>query len=240
VVVTLTQCRKSPPLRIDNRSQFPVTFWQSCTKGETRYVAEPYTGVPYVFDYPSTTDRDLVLVINKSKRTVNMAVLGSSKPFAFKGGVVGITVIADRATRVLRLDSLLDERSLRLQQRPSVISLSLAQRHEDEAAARSIPASTDPSPPGSIAVSPSTSNESLHLIGASQQQQQGPVRKLFSATFALDGIAVSFMNSEPREIILLSLKGIEGTYAESTIEHSVQFRLVRPFFLFIYLEIQKY
>jgi len=104
VVVTLREKTKAP-IRIDNRSDFALQFYQKCTRGHIRYNANPGYSVPYLLDFPCNPERNLIIAVNESKCEVSLSNLGQRQEINFVGGSVAVTVIVEGLIRVVQVVS---------------------------------------------------------------------------------------------------------------------------------------
>ncbi|KAK5644974.1 hypothetical protein RI129_006274 [Pyrocoelia pectoralis] len=65
-----------PPIRVDNFSEVPITFGQSCCKDVTRSIARAHTSVPYAWDQPTGSSDLHIVAPGGVSNTYNMNILG--------------------------------------------------------------------------------------------------------------------------------------------------------------------
>jgi hypothetical protein len=135
---------------------------------------------------------------------IDPAVIGPAAPFQFRGGLIVTVVVAERNTRVIRLDGLANSAPARPVPAAATTTISKATSSSTPAA----PA-TPQAPVPTAAVPTLSTRPDLFL------------------QLQLAGIGVSVVSAAPQELLFVSLGGLDVLYSDSPAQTIVEASLVR-------------
>ncbi|KAJ3072035.1 hypothetical protein HDU98_004400 [Podochytrium sp. JEL0797] len=105
------------PIRIENKSDVNVYFWQQNAKN--RYEVPATESRPYSWDNPSLASKSVILNINGKERAIDVREIGHLVPFKYpnvdgtgRGGTMTIQVYAEGPTLVISLGNYVESNSM--------------------------------------------------------------------------------------------------------------------------------
>ncbi|KAJ3031870.1 UNVERIFIED_CONTAM: hypothetical protein HDU68_011629 [Siphonaria sp. JEL0065] len=182
------------PIRIENKSDATVFFWQQNAKN--RYEIGPNQSRPYAWDNPSLPSKFIVLNINGKERQIDVREIGHLVPFKYptpdgtgRGGTMTIQVHAEGPTLVISLGNYNESNSMykRLSIRGG----------------------------GSSVVAADEGFQKLNKEVTEQMTLQ----------IRLEGIGISVIDRQVKELLYASAKNIEFAYVDTSMAQSITFSI---------------
>ncbi|KAM5536198.1 hypothetical protein V8D89_010097 [Ganoderma adspersum] len=202
IFVFLDEATEGWPFIIENDSDLGFTIYQTdqarlnagpAAKPPPSYHVAPMATLDYAWDYPAARDKRLVLIVNGSRREVDIMEIGDLVPFrsATDRGtrIVSLDVRADGPKQVLRISNYNAELSLYKPKRRSTASLG----RQD---------------------SMSSSMDAFEAV-------QETVSPVLTVALDLHGIGVSLVNKRLVEVVYLSLNALKFEYSSNPVAQSV-------------------
>ncbi|SCV68005.1 BQ2448_126 [Microbotryum intermedium] len=197
IFIKLEPESKGWPFLFRNDSDYPITLCQAlpedvAAKGQKRrkqYQLSPRSKLPYAWDLPAETNKQLQISVNGTTRIVNVLEIGSQLPFKFPyeqhTGVLSIDVRAEGPTQSVTFSNYDEEDSVfKLQRRET--SLSRAE-------------------------STTSSNRD-----ATFEAVDVDVVTTFSFGISFEGIGISLVNKKMQELVYASFRSLTFKYSDST------------------------
>lgn len=190
------------PFVIENDSDFSVSVMQwDSSRGDTdavksstpRYKLGPHSSMTYAWDQPAVREKKIMLMINDSRRPVDIMEIGVLVPFKFhdrqRTRAVSLDVKADGHQQILRITPYVAEHSLYKPKHHSSSSLSRSDTM-------------------------TSSSEGFEAI----MEDVSPTLT-FNVEFA--GIAISLVNRKMVEVVYTSIEAFKFEYSNSPVSQSV-------------------
>ncbi|KAG1749982.1 vacuolar protein sorting-associated protein 13 [Suillus paluster] len=190
------------PFVIENDSDFSVSMMQwdpsrgdvDAVKSSTpRYKLGPRSSMTYAWDQPAVREKKIMLMINDSRRVVDIMEIGVLMPFKFhdrqRTRAVSLDVRADGHKQTLRITPYVAEHSLYKPKHRSSSSLSRSDTM-------------------------TSSSEGFEAI----REDVSPTLT-FNVEFA--GIAISLVNRRMVEVVYISIEALKFEYSDSPVAQSV-------------------
>ncbi len=202
IFVRLEQAKGNWPFLLRNDTEFPITFWQSeadeyrAVKGRPRpkrYELKAHSKIPYAWDLPAETNKQLTISINGKERVVNVLEIGAQVPFRFTANgpngqharFASIDVRAEGATQAIAFSNYDAEESVFKLQRRNTTTLD----RQDSVA---------------------SSKEAVF------EEVKVDVATTFSFGVSFEGVGISLVNKKMRELLYTSFRGLTAKYSDST------------------------
>ncbi|KDE03795.1 hypothetical protein MVLG_05736 [Microbotryum lychnidis-dioicae p1A1 Lamole] len=197
IFIKLEPETKGWPFLFRNDSDYPVTLCQALPEDAAaknrprrkKYKLSPRSKLPYAWDLPAETHKQLQISVNGTNRIINVLEIGSQLPFKFpyeqKTGVLSIDVRAEGQTQSVTFSNYDEEDSVfKLQRRET--SLSRAE-------------------------STTSSNRETTFEAVDVD-----VVTTFSFGISFEGIGISLVNKKMQELVYASFRGLTFKYSDST------------------------
>lgn len=189
------------PYSIRNFTNYEFTFYQANPYVDeqgveasehpafvpTKYKIPAKSVMPYTWDYPAATMKELVLEGNRKERRIQLAEIGNLPPMkiptanGIRGGIVDLDVVADGPTQTLAISNYDSSKSMyKLKSDSTQASLA-------------------------------TSSQTDFNVQEEEEQEHIP----FNLNIRLEGVGVSLINKRVVELCYLTLRGFEFNYRSS-------------------------
>ncbi|TFY54315.1 hypothetical protein EVJ58_g8935 [Rhodofomes roseus] len=202
IFIFISDASEGWPFTIENDSDSDFAFSQT---DHTRTGPEPTTrtypvyrvprksSVDYAWDFPAARDKKIILVVNDSRRAIDIMEIGDLVPFRFNDRqtvrAVSLDVRADGHKQVLRITNYNPAQSLYRPKRSNSVTLT----RQDTM---------------------SSSQDGFEAV-------QEEVQPSLSVALDFEGIGVSLINRKMTEVVYVSANVLKFEYADSAVSQSV-------------------